>query len=94
MPTYQQDIEVLRDWFDSDEGFPKDQEAIDGIRPSLSHRSEALVLWSMWHMIAKKAYEEGVDFAMKSIKGYQEVEDSVKKQAYEAGRASVINDTV
>ena len=53
-------IEELRDEFE--DLFPKDIEAIQGIRPSKSNRSSGLVLWGKWHLILKfaltKAREE------------------------------------
>ena len=48
--------EDLREEFET--LFEKDQEAIDGIRPSKSNRSAALVLWGRWEMILQAALDE------------------------------------
>lgn len=50
---WEKNVENLREEFE--ELFPKDQEAIDGIRPSKSNRSAGLVLWAKWHIILEKA---------------------------------------
>jgi hypothetical protein len=49
-------IEELREGFEV--LFPKDQEAIDGIRPSKSNRSAALLLWAQWEIILKKVMQD------------------------------------
>ena len=48
--------EKLRDEFE--DLFPKDIEATMGIRSSVSHRSEALVLWAKWEMILRVCERE------------------------------------
>jgi hypothetical protein len=48
----------LRDEFD--ELFPKDQDAIDGIAPSKSKRSQALLIYSMINAFIKKISESAV----------------------------------
>lgn len=59
--NYKHDLEILREEFE--ELFPKDQEAIDGIRRSKSNRSAAIVLWAKFDLIltkaCKEAYKEG-----------------------------------
>ncbi len=52
-PDWTKDLEELREEFE--ELFPKDKEASKGIRPSKSNRSAALVLWSRFEMILRKA---------------------------------------
>lgn len=54
--SWEKDVKNLRE--ELDELFPKDQEAIDGIRPSKSNRSAALVLNAKWHSILLKSNEE------------------------------------
>lgn len=49
-------IEELREEFE--DLFPKDQEAIDGIRPSASNRSAALVLWAKFMCIIEQVKKE------------------------------------
>ena len=46
----------LRDEFE--DLFPKDKEAIYGIRPSKSNRTSALVLWAKFELIIKQAIED------------------------------------
>lgn len=46
------DLEILRDKFE--DLFPKDQEAIDGIRPSKSNRSAGLMLYAEFMLIIRK----------------------------------------
>lgn len=65
MKDYQKRIEILREEFD--DLFPKDQEAIDGIRPSKSNRSAALVLWAEWNRIANIAFNEGLDMGCNNL---------------------------
>ena len=55
MEKWEQMREDLRNEFE--DLFPKDQEALDGIRPSKSNRSSALVLWAKWELILKTALE-------------------------------------
>lgn len=63
---WQEMKEDLRDEFE--DLFPKDQEAIDGIRPSKSHRSEALVLWAYWEIILKAAISQTRLQILKEVK--------------------------
>lgn len=64
---WEKDIELLREEFE--ELFPKDQEAIDGIRPSKSNRSAGLVLWAKWHSILKKALQKEREEIVKNTVG-------------------------
>ena len=38
--------------------FPKDEEAIEGIRQSKSNRSAAIVLWAKWELILMEMQKE------------------------------------
>jgi len=59
MKKYEQLKEDLREEFE--ELFPKDQQAIDGLRPSKSNRSAGLVLWAKWENILRTALQEQKD---------------------------------
>lgn len=57
-------MDELREKFDI--WFPKDQEAIDGIRPSKSNRSAALVLFGEFSLLLMKEKKEVLkDFVAK-----------------------------
>ena len=62
--------EKLREEFD--ELFPKDQEAIDGIRISKSNRSAALVLWAKWEILLRKALFQQKEKIKKSLLIYRD----------------------
>ena len=54
--------------------FPKDPEASEGIRPSKSRRSEALVLWAKWEIILMTALSSQKAELKKKIEGMKKPE--------------------
>ena len=50
------DYIALREEFE--ELFEKDQDALDGIRPSKSNLSAGLLLWAKWHCLARQLLVE------------------------------------
>ncbi|MEK6883218.1 MAG: hypothetical protein AABY22_26565 [Nanoarchaeota archaeon] len=65
--TFEEMKEELRSEFE--DLFPKDQEAIDGIRPSKSNRSAALLLWAKWELILQQALSDQKADWRKEIEG-------------------------
>ena len=79
--------ENLREEFE--ELFPKDIEATLGIRPSKSHRSQALVLWAKWEMILKEAIANS---RKEGIKEGKTTKSGVRQYllGYDAGKRETI----